>query len=126
MFGCGPNTLRFPRTVELLSDALISHTVSKSMLSQENVEVAVLAQLVGMKSYIYEKETGLPLCILISTGAYVARACKGEALSSALDICIQRCVGQRKANMKHAQDVFPNPYLTLYLNESRVNGSVSR
>ena len=32
LFGRGPNTLRFPRTVELLSDALILHTVSKSML----------------------------------------------------------------------------------------------
>ena len=51
LFGCGPNTLRFPtRTVELLSDALISHTVSKSMLSQENLEVAVFAQLVEMRS----------------------------------------------------------------------------
>ena len=33
----------------------------------------------------------------------------------------RRCVGQRKANMKHAQDVFPKPYLTLYLNESSAN-----
>ena len=95
------------------------------MLSQENVEVPCSGNWLE-RGAVYEKETGLLLCILISAGAYVARACKGEALSRYMHwtyvyMVRQRSVGQRKANIKHAQDVFPNSCLILYLNESSAN-----